>query len=186
MSLSTTTSSPTRLVDFDVTRAPAKARAALAETRAARSGTGGIRTLGRGFPLRRFSKPVPSASRPPFLIGRGAGAPWFAGVQASRVSPQVQAPARALGGSLGPARDRPGSRTILTPSGTRPWLESAGAAPRQTPAPGVAARGDGVRGVSGARGVRRRRRRRHRPAWPAGRGRLARAGGVRAADRRAG
>ncbi len=30
-----------------------------------KSGQGGIRTRGRGCPLRRFSKPVPSATRPP-------------------------------------------------------------------------------------------------------------------------
>ncbi len=34
----------------------------------ARSGEGGIRTLDRGYPLCRFSKPVPSATRPPLRV----------------------------------------------------------------------------------------------------------------------
>src|SRR3972149_957514 len=32
------------------------------------SGEGGIRTLDRGYPLCRFSKPVPSATRPPLRV----------------------------------------------------------------------------------------------------------------------
>jgi hypothetical protein len=42
-------------------------------------GEGGIRTLGRVLPLRRFSKPVPSASRPPLRGVENLAGSWRRG-----------------------------------------------------------------------------------------------------------
>ncbi len=72
------------------------------------SGQGGIRTRGRGFPLRRFSKPVPSAARPPvrpvWIIPPAPRPVNFR--RGGRLAPRTCPSRRWTAGEVGPGRRR--------------------------------------------------------------------------------
>ena len=73
-----------------------------------KSGQGGIRTRGRGCPLRRFSKPVPSAARPPvrpvWIIPPAPRPVNFR--RGGRLAPRTCPSRRWTAGEVGPGRRR--------------------------------------------------------------------------------